>query len=95
MRSTLGAGYRLGVEAAVAGIAIFGSAIRAHLEGCHGGLGPVVRDIFDDSKTRPTIGAIDEGIEVTAIGWIEELGKAIRANAHVGGYGLKGTRDGF
>jgi len=44
MRAALAAGVRLGVEAAVERVVVFGLALRAHGEGGHGGLAAVVGD---------------------------------------------------
>jgi len=78
------AGDRLGVEAPVAGIFIFGAARRAHREGRHGGARAVVGRFAYDRKARAAIGAIGERIAETACKRIANLLEARRACRGVG-----------
>src|ERR1035437_9041061 len=55
---------RLRMEAAVGGVVVLGAALRAHGEGRHGGVRPVVRDVADDGVPRAAVGAVGEGVPV-------------------------------
>ncbi|MBS1248988.1 MAG: hypothetical protein MAG431_00559 [Chloroflexi bacterium] len=95
MRAALRAGHGLGVEAAVERVFVLPGAGRAHGKGRHGGLGSVVGDILDDGKTRPAVGAIDEGVTVAEVVGVKEFPEAIVADADIGGYGLEGVGQGL
>jgi hypothetical protein len=72
---------------------VFGGAVLAHIESSHGGLGPVVRNIFDYRKARAAISAIDERIKMATILGIMEFIQAIWAGADIWGDGLEGIWD--
>lgn len=82
-RSALRTSHRLGMEAAVRRIGIFGSAFRAHFELRHGGGGAVVRQVGDDRKTRTAIRAVDERIKIAPVFWVEEFAFAVRAEGNI------------
>ena len=71
LRTTVRAGDRLGMEAAVGRIMILRGAIRAHGKFRQGSIRAVIRNILDDGKPWPAVRAIDERIPITAVVWIE------------------------
>jgi hypothetical protein len=79
------AGVGLGVEAAVEGVVVLGLTGGAHAKGGHGGLGAVVGDAANDGEARAAVGAVDEGVEVAAVGWVEEFGCAVGTGGDVWG----------
>ena len=79
------AGVGLGMEPAVVRVVVLGAAIRAHRERRHGGVGPVVRDGFDDGVPGPAVGAVDERVTVAPVGRVQEFGPAIITQADVRG----------
>jgi hypothetical protein len=83
------------VEAPICRVGVFGCAIGAHREDGHGGLGPVVGDVFDDGEARAAVGAVDEGVAVAAVGGVEEFAQTVGANADIRRDGLEGVGDGF
>lgn len=72
------------MEAAVFGILIFTEAVGAHGEFRHGGHGAVVGNVEDDAVARAAVGAVGEGVVVTAIGGIAGVGETGLADADVG-----------
>ncbi len=84
-RPAAGAGHRLGVEAPVQGITILVGTISAERVGRHGGVGAIVGQRRNDRVAGPTVGAVDEGVEVARVLRIEELSQAVRADGEVGG----------
>ena len=84
LRPAVGAGVRLGVEAAVGGILVFGAAGGAHRETPHRGAGAVVGQVLDDAVARAAVRAVDERIAVAAVGGIEQLAQAVVAGGEVG-----------
>ena len=84
LRSARGAGVRLGVKAPVERIFVFGAAILAHLENFHGRVRAVIRQRFDDRKTRSAIRAVCKWISVAAVEGIEDFPKAIAAGRNIG-----------
>ena len=88
----LGAGVRLGVEAAVERVLVLGPAALAHVEGGHRGQRAVVGDAGDDRKAGPAVGAVREGVAMAPVGGIEDLGEALGAGGEVrGDEGLRGS----
>src|SRR5262249_19100926 len=65
--ATFPAGIRLGVKSPVERIFVLFPASRAHRKHGHRCARPVIRNIADNGETRPAVGAIDEGIQVSAI----------------------------
>ncbi len=90
--ATDGAGHRLGMEAAVERVLVFGGTVRAERETRHGGVGPVVGDVTDDGETRAAVGAVDERVAIAPIGRVEQLAQAVGADAHIRRDGHKGGR---
>ena len=74
---------RLGVEAAVARVVVFGLALRAHRERLHRGVRAVVGQGLDDAEARAAVGAVGERIAVAAVFGIEDFAQAIRARGDV------------
>ncbi len=83
-RAAGGAGVRLGVEAAVGGIAILALAVRTHPESRHAGVGPVVRDGPHDRQARSAVRAVDERVAKSAVARVEEFAPARLAGRRVG-----------
>ena len=83
LRTAGAAGVRLGVEAAVERVVVFGLALRTHDEALHRSVGTVVRQRLDDAEARAAVGAIGERVTVAAVMRIEDLGEAIRAGGDV------------
>ena len=81
----VGAGDRLGVEAAVGRVGVLGPAGVAHGEAGHRRVRPVVRDAAHDREARAAVGAVQERVAVAAVGRVEQLGEAVVARRHVGG----------
>jgi hypothetical protein len=71
------AGHRLGVEAPIQRIFVFGAAVVTEREIRHGGVWTVVGNVLDDGEARSAIGAVDEGIEVAPVIRIEQFALAI------------------
>ncbi len=61
------AGIGLGMEPAVCRVLVFPPAVRTHAESGHGGLGPVVGDVFDDGEAGTAVRAVGERIAVAAV----------------------------
>ena len=59
---------RLGVEAAVGGVVVFGRAPLAHRERRHGRQRPVVGHVADDGEPGPAVGAVDERVPEPPVG---------------------------
>ena len=83
MRAASGARIRLGVEAAVARVVVFGPALRAHRERFHRGVRAVVGQGLDDAEARATVGAVGERIAMAAVIGIEDFAQAIQARGNV------------
>jgi hypothetical protein len=77
----------LGVETAVVGVFVFRSALGTEGEGCHSGMRAVVRDLADDAEARAAVGAVDEGMGMSAVGGIAEFANAIGADGGIDGDG--------
>ena len=78
-RPAVGAGVRLGVEAAVGRVVVLGLAGRAHPKPAIVVERPVVGDAADDREARAAVGAVDERVAVAAVGGVEQLGQAVGA----------------
>jgi hypothetical protein len=74
---------RLGMEAAVGGIVVFGRAGGAHGERRHRGQRPVVGDTGNDREPRPAVGAVDERVAEPPVGLVCQLGQAVAAGGTV------------
>ena len=79
------AGDRLRMKPPVFRVAIFASAQLVQQPVFHRGVRTVVRQTQQNGVAGPAIGAIDVGIAVARIGWIEQFFQAIVANRQVGG----------
>ena len=75
----------LRVEAPVCRVVVLGLAGRAHCETRHRSLRAVVGNAAGDGEARAAVGAVQEGIAIAAVGWVEQLAKAIGARRGVGG----------
>ena len=84
-RAAVGAGHRLGVEAAVGGIVVLGRAGGAQGEVAHGRVGPVVGEPERDGEAGTAVGAVDERVAGTAVAGSKQLGQAVVAHGDVGG----------
>ena len=80
----VGAGVRLGVEAAVGRVLVLRLAARAHREAGHRRARPVVGDAAHDREARAAVGAVDERVAVAAVGGVEQLAQAVVAGGGVG-----------
>ena len=74
---------RLGMVAPVVNIMILPVAVRAHGKADHGGLGPVIGDIFNNRETRAAIGAVNEGIAVAPVPGVTQFPQAVLTDADV------------
>ena len=79
------AAVRLRVVAAVFDVVVFPVAVRAHGEGAHGGLRPVVGDVLDDGKARAAVGAVDEGVAIAPVPGVQQLPQAVVTDADIRG----------
>ena len=79
-----GASVGLGVEAAVQRVPVLALAGRAHGEGGHGGLGPVVGDAVCDGEAGAAARAIGERVVVAPVGLVQDLAQAVFAGGEVG-----------
>jgi hypothetical protein len=84
-RAARRAGIGLGVESPVRRVFILPAAHRAHGEGGHGRLVPVIGDVFDNGEPGAAESAVDEGIAVTEVPGIEEFCQARFAGRHIRG----------
>ena len=82
-RATLRAGIRLSVKSAVGGVVVFLLASAAHGKLRHRRQGPVVRNVLNDGKARSAVGAVDKGIAIATILWIDKLGHTVVTDRHV------------
>ena len=73
------AGVWLGVVAAVLLAGVLGRAAGAHGKGGHGRERAVVGEVVDDGEARAAVGAVDEGVAVAPVLWVEQLCQAVRA----------------
>jgi hypothetical protein len=71
------------MEATVAWVLVFSSALRAELKSAHRRVAPVVGDGADDREARPALRAVDEGIAVAPVGRVEQLVQALVARGDV------------
>ena len=83
--AALPAGIRLSMKTSVQRIVVFCLAGCAHAEGSHRRVGPVVGNVAHNREARATVGAVDEGIQITPVVWIKQLPKTIGANADIRG----------
>ncbi len=90
-RPAVGAGDRLGVEAAVGGVVVFGRAGGAHRELRHRRPHSVVGKTAKDRETRPAMGAVGEGVAVATLCGVPDLGGTGGAGCSVGGDAGFGT----
>ena len=66
-----GTGVGLRVEPAVGGIFILLPAIRTEGKAGHGGIDPVIGNRLDDRQPGAAVGAVDEGVAVSAVRRVE------------------------
>ena len=78
------AGVGLGVEAAVARVAVLLGALGAHREVAHRGHRPVVGDVADDGEARAAVRAVDERVAVAAVAGSRSSASALGARGDVG-----------
>ena len=83
LRPAFRAGIRLGMEAPVARVAVFGIAAGALGKGRHAGARPVVGQAAGDGVARAAVGAVDEGVAPAPVLRVEKFGQARRTHAHV------------
>ena len=92
-RPAVRASDRLRVEAAIGRVVVFGGAALAHGERRHGGGRTVVGQGTDDGEPRTAVSARHEGVPVTAVVRVEQLGDAVVADGDVGRNRGSGTGD--
>ncbi len=73
------------MKSSVQRIFILDTAIAAHLEIAHRRPLAVIRNAFDNRKTRSAIGAVDKRIAIATIFRVEHLAQTIGAGGDVGG----------
>ena len=83
VRATLRTGVRLSMEAPIRRIFVLRLAAWAQGKRLHGRFVAVVGGVQNNCETRATVGAVDEGIAVTSIRWIEQFSQAVIAQTHV------------
>ena len=83
-RPAVRAGDRLRVEAAVGRVVVFGGAALAHRERRHRGGRSVVGQGADDGEPGTAVGARHEGVPVTTVARVEQLGDAVVADGDIG-----------
>jgi hypothetical protein len=71
------------MEATVQGVVVFGLASGAHLEIAHGRLGAIVRHILNYGEAWATIGAVSEGVTMTAVIGTQKFTQARLAGGNV------------
>lgn len=71
------------METAVAGIIIFGPALRAHDEFLHRSVRTIVGERLDDAKAGATIRAVGKRLQITPVIGIENLTQTILAGGNV------------
>src|SRR5215216_2392856 len=91
MWSAHGACHGLRMKTSICWILIFSFAIGTHRKRCHRGLWAVIGNVFDNSETWPTVGAVDERVSVAPIVRVEYLTQAIRADGNIRGDWLEGA----
>ncbi len=84
-RTAVGAGVRLGVEAAMLHVVVLALARAAHREGGHAGVAPVVRQRTRDRVARAAVRAVDERIAPATIPGIEQFRETVRTDGGVRG----------
>jgi hypothetical protein len=67
-------------------IMIFAGAVVTHRKDCHGGFGPVIGDVVNDGVSWPTVGAVNERIEVSSVLRVKKFLEAIAAGCCVRRY---------
>ena len=79
------AGIGLGVEAAVQGVMVLAPAVIAQGEHAHGGVRPVVGDVFDDGEAGAAVGAVGKGVAEAAVVRVADIGQAVNTGGDVRG----------
>ncbi len=82
-RAAVRAGYGLSVKAAVSRVFVLGPAGGTHRKGGHRRLCPIIGQAVQDGETGPTMGAVGEGIALSATGF-DDLGRAGGAGGSIG-----------
>jgi len=73
MGAAVWTGIGLGMEPPVKGIIILSLTYRAHGEFSHGGLGPVIGDIFNNGIPGAAIGAVDKRVFIPPVFRVKHL----------------------
>src|SRR5262249_40365340 len=74
----------LSMKTAIARVVIFSRAIPAHFEPGHCGERAVVGNIANDGKSGTAVGAVNKGIEITAVRRIEHLPETVHTRRDIG-----------
>jgi hypothetical protein len=82
-RPAVRTGDRLGVEAAIARVLVFGPAAFAHLEAGHRGERAVIWDAAHDREAGAAVGAVHEWMAEAPAPRIEQLGEAVGTSCGV------------
>ena len=83
LRTAVVTADRLGVVAARFRRGVFGLALRTHREIAHAGAFAVVWHGVEDGQARSARGAVDEGVQITAVRGVEQLRFALVARGDV------------
>ena len=78
-RTTLRASIWLSMKAPIGGVMKFARAIAAHFKRRHRRAPAIVGNALDNGKSRTTIGAVNKGIAIAPIRWIEKLFETVGA----------------
>ena len=71
------------MESTIRRVRVFALAVGTEWKARHRCLRSVVGDVFDDGEARAAVGAIDEGIMIAAVSWVEEFTQAVWADGNV------------
>ena len=74
----------MGVETPVEWVIIFRLAGWTHGEDTHGGFVAIIGDILHNGEAGATVGAVDEGVAVAAVVWIEKFVETIGTGSGIG-----------
>ncbi len=85
VRSAVGTGHRLRVEAAARGVMVLPGAAPVHRPRTHRGAGAVVGQTQDDRVAGTAVGAVDVGIVEARVGRVEQFLEASFADGEVRG----------
>ena len=79
------------MESSVRRVFVFAFAIGTHWEIRHRCLWAVIRNVFDDGEARSAVGAVDEGVKITAVDWVKEFAQTVRTDGDIRRDGLEGA----